>query len=478
MKRAERTAPVAHAAPVRNETANAPSRGQPLEAALRREMERTLGRDFSRVRIHQDSQAANAAAARNALAYTEGEDIMFAAGQYRPNTPEGRRLIAHELAHVVQQRARIATGVQRRPPWLDRSDKLERDAEDGVAPRRPGSTMTRREFLENVIPPARKQPPAAAQVKDERAAVLATDRKMFDDLRTYIESLPQRLRTLVKTGDPTERWLVPDNKYVQSALRVLDALAQAMKDEAFVIRFDQAAAEKTAASYDSLNDLMHLRQFASAGERTQVASDLLHEYAHVLQDREAEEVFARDFKPHAETRKEALQQEIDARREHVYFAEMLRVLNEPKPPVTNETFHRELSDRLFRARFETERTGKTAKKRKAATAEISKELAGPYEQQLAKNTSIKSYAIEITDSNHALLHWDLPRAQSPRDLGEAPAEVKTHAALQAHVEPILRALAEFERLFDRSPRERAKILTFRVLYDGRQVMEFGMEEHP
>lgn len=59
--------------------------------------------DFSHVRIHNDSKAAESAAAVSAHAYTIGRNVVFGAGQYSPQTPEGRRLLAHELAHVVQQ---------------------------------------------------------------------------------------------------------------------------------------------------------------------------------------------------------------------------------------------------------------------------------------------------------------------------------------------------------------------------------------
>jgi hypothetical protein len=62
-----------------------------------------LGHDFSQVRVHADDRAADSANAVDALAYTVGTHIAFASGQYAPNDTAGRRLLAHELAHVVQQ---------------------------------------------------------------------------------------------------------------------------------------------------------------------------------------------------------------------------------------------------------------------------------------------------------------------------------------------------------------------------------------
>jgi hypothetical protein len=81
------------------------SPGQPLDPATRAFMEPGFGHDFSRVRVHADPKAAQSTRALNALAYTVGQDLVFGAGQYAPETYTGKRLIAHELAHVLQQRS-------------------------------------------------------------------------------------------------------------------------------------------------------------------------------------------------------------------------------------------------------------------------------------------------------------------------------------------------------------------------------------
>ncbi len=79
--------------------------GHPLPEADRSFMERRFGVDFSRVRVHTNARAAESALALNARAYTVGCNIVFSKDQYAPLTPTGQRLMAHELAHVVQQRA-------------------------------------------------------------------------------------------------------------------------------------------------------------------------------------------------------------------------------------------------------------------------------------------------------------------------------------------------------------------------------------
>jgi hypothetical protein len=79
------------------------SPGQPLDPAIRAFFESRFGHDFSQVRVHTDGQAAESVRAVNALAYTVGRNVVFGAGQYAPGTAIGRRLLAHELAHVIQQ---------------------------------------------------------------------------------------------------------------------------------------------------------------------------------------------------------------------------------------------------------------------------------------------------------------------------------------------------------------------------------------
>lgn len=83
--------------------ASARGSGQLLDQSTQETMSAFFGHDFSGVRVHPDARAAASARSVNALAYTVGRDIVFGAGQYAPGTAEGRKLLAHELTHVVQQ---------------------------------------------------------------------------------------------------------------------------------------------------------------------------------------------------------------------------------------------------------------------------------------------------------------------------------------------------------------------------------------
>ncbi len=83
------------------------SGGATLSAAARNQLEPRFGHDFGDVRVHTGPQAADSARELNAHAYTFGRDVVFGAGRYAPETDAGRRLLAHELTHVLQQSADV-----------------------------------------------------------------------------------------------------------------------------------------------------------------------------------------------------------------------------------------------------------------------------------------------------------------------------------------------------------------------------------
>jgi len=90
--------------------------GQPLDTPTRAFMESRFGQDFGRVRVHTGGAAAQSAEAVNARAYTAGRDVVFNRGEYRPGTADGRRLLAHELVHTLQQNQSVPEQIQREEP--------------------------------------------------------------------------------------------------------------------------------------------------------------------------------------------------------------------------------------------------------------------------------------------------------------------------------------------------------------------------
>ena len=101
--------------------------GESIDHETRSRMERAFGHDFSQVRVHADAGAARLSRDLNARAFTIGSDVAFGAGEYRPGTLVGDALLAHELAHVIQQRSATASS----PLLKDgvESDALEDDAD-------------------------------------------------------------------------------------------------------------------------------------------------------------------------------------------------------------------------------------------------------------------------------------------------------------------------------------------------------------
>lgn len=141
------------------------SSGQPLDTSTRTFFERRFGGDFRHVRVHDGESAANSARDVNARAFTVGSDIVFAAGAYAPATAVGKRLIAHELAHVVQQSSYSRQG----------SRFLQRAPGSGAAPPvRAATPKEKREFASS-----------AAEFLERQGEFLApqTNRSLSDVLK-------------------------------------------------------------------------------------------------------------------------------------------------------------------------------------------------------------------------------------------------------------------------------------------------------
>jgi pimeloyl-ACP methyl ester carboxylesterase len=116
------------APPIVHEVLGSP--GQPLDPATRAYMEPRFGHDFSRVRVHADARAAKSADTVSALAYTVGQNVVFASGQYAPATTSGGMLLAHELTHVMQQQHGRVSGLQAIGPTLALDERLEHEAHE------------------------------------------------------------------------------------------------------------------------------------------------------------------------------------------------------------------------------------------------------------------------------------------------------------------------------------------------------------
>ena len=113
-QRAEQAAGSSAAAAGSKSAIASPGTGSAMAPGVRGFFETRFGADFSGVRIHAGAPAAASAESLQARAYTVGQDIVFGAGEYQPGTPDGRHLLAHELAHTIQQSRGQAPLVQRK----------------------------------------------------------------------------------------------------------------------------------------------------------------------------------------------------------------------------------------------------------------------------------------------------------------------------------------------------------------------------
>ena len=107
------------------------SKGLPLPESTRSFFEPKFGYDFSDIKIHNDSEAAKSADRINALAYTTGNNIVFNQNQFSPGSDSGKKLIAHELTHVVQQQS--SDSILRKPIKFVEGDAVDAQSKRAIS---------------------------------------------------------------------------------------------------------------------------------------------------------------------------------------------------------------------------------------------------------------------------------------------------------------------------------------------------------
>lgn len=431
--------------------------GEPLPGALRSYFEPRFGCDFSRVRLHTDTEAMKAASGVEAQAYTVGRNIVFGAGAYAPTTAAGRRLLAHELTHVVQQRGG-GTSVQRRV-----IDPAELEAE------KKRKEATRR--IECAQNPAQCDPggaldalgslPSAAAVADNRPRLLSADKPLFESLVELLAGLLPRIDTLLANPPASAPWLTRDNDNVAIIRSTLNSLVNDMRGLRFAIRFDSQL-QGALGEYDPSENLMRLRPFTNDQERTSVAQTLLHEYTHFQQDKRAEAVFATHKQASEDTAADVTRREVEGRRVQVYFSQILSNLGIGEPD-----FNRALTNAHFFGVFEKERAG-TPAEQKQASADITAEIGAAYAQN---HTSYPrgQYVVEIDQKNHAVLYAGRESGAAPVDLTDVPADVALLPQLLDHIERAFRTSKLFPSLVMSTTGQRYPVILLTIIHGGAVV---------
>ncbi len=197
------------------------SSGRPLDAETRAYFEPRFGLDFGDVRVHTDAAAADSARSVDARAYTVGRDIVFGGGGYEPRTDEGRRLIAHELTHVLQQRAHAPGGAGR----------LQRKKCERIAPK---ASTTAGQVSTLVTKPSKNGAPCACLVvvhnKEQNAHETAErmhERCAFNLALVEPENTARNIQIPGHTEDPKK----PAEGCDPNALFHPDIVKQCLNDE-------------------------------------------------------------------------------------------------------------------------------------------------------------------------------------------------------------------------------------------------------
>ena len=208
----------------------ADSPGQPLDYGTRSFMEPALGRDFSNVRVHTDSRAAQSADALAANAYTTGRDIYFAAGKYAPASRDGEHLLAHELTHTVQQtNGAMPVAANRAGDVMvgDAADPLEAEAERAAEGVSKGEATVAKETTQHLAEstaysvvqrqPAPLAPPANATPAPAPTSPPATVSPQAAPAATKLRPVPDG--EIVKSLDGVD--LVADEAFMRYQLEEL-----------------------------------------------------------------------------------------------------------------------------------------------------------------------------------------------------------------------------------------------------------------
>lgn len=317
---------------------------------------------------------------------------------------------------------------------------------------------------------------AASLVSDPRAHVAAGDRPAVQQILAFLRDARTRIQSLLAAPPSGQAWIQAANPHIQSLQALLDRLIADLDQGRLILRFDQSASGSTAARYEPLDDTMHLRPLGGADGLPILASSLVHEYAHALQDESLEQIQITQRRMAVHDRRSELQQEIEGRRQESYF---LRLLTESgvSAGADQAGFDADLSSRVWVDRFERERTGPT-RRRRAATQEIERELSGPYQSQLQANAPSALYPLEITEANHAVLHRTVAGADVPEDLGALPASLQTLDQLTRHLADLVSAATFFPALFQGADGTAYVHAQFTVFYRTRRIGQFALAPPP
>lgn len=258
------------------------SNGRPLSPGLRGLMEHRLGQDLGGVRVHDDMQAQNAARRLGARAFALAGNVYMGEGQNRPATEAGRRLLAHELTHVAQQRSGIVGQdvIQRAPVEGFRVETMEISRSEGdlafhdTGVRLPGSPPSATFGDDGPIPASDRR---AVQSAFDLAYATATDPSFASHIDTFKTKLGSEGLALVPGAEQ-----LTQQGWIDALRRMVIHLAETSSNPDVKQDFSEEASEHpTSGITPKGGNNVYLRDFALRQGRDSLANLILHEAVHV-----------------------------------------------------------------------------------------------------------------------------------------------------------------------------------------------------
>jgi hypothetical protein len=186
--------------------------GDPLAPPMRHFMEGRMGHGLDGVRVHTDRRAAASADALNARAYTLGQDIVFGTGQFAPHTAIGRRLLAHELTHALQQRRTISD--RQRPAIIAADHPMEHQADRVAGQVAGGQAIAPVQPLISTTPVVMRdentEPTQAQAEKPETEVAFGSPAWPWLVIEPLLVKLPQRWQAAIKAAEASGEYALFD----------------------------------------------------------------------------------------------------------------------------------------------------------------------------------------------------------------------------------------------------------------------------
>jgi len=201
--------------------------GQPLDSVTRNFFEPRFGQDFSAVQVHSSASAAASAQRLNALAFTIGNHIVFGGAGYASQADSGRRLIAHELTHVVQQKGARSPAISRKVN-VPAADRLLKDALAGQLEATPGLPVSTASFFYERETGYRVSHPAQATAWGDSPvdALLKTINRLHWEILKYLDKVPAKGTRNLPAPPPGEVKLAVDDVPTGPPSRIIDLTAR------------------------------------------------------------------------------------------------------------------------------------------------------------------------------------------------------------------------------------------------------------